>query len=143
MADERPTHRPGDDEDAQAKPGVVTHQFSIDKETRTWILVLLGVLGLGGTGVVMQGKKDSDPIEKKQLETQIEDERRKRRECELKRYEWLKKYDRLTRATLRKLGGSIQGPSYPDVEFHPPPGPSSDAPKWQTTETLLEPPACE
>lgn len=139
------THRP-DAEPSSLPPGFkqpVVHQISIDKETRTWILVLLGLLGVGGAGAVIQGKNDVDPIEKKRLEALVDEEKRKRRECEQKRYEWLKKYDRLTRATLRKLGGSIQGPSYPDVEFHPPPGPSSDAPKWQTIETLLEPPTCE
>jgi uncharacterized protein HemX len=126
----------------------VVHRFEIEKETRTWILVLVGVLGLGGAGAAgaaIQGssKNSVDPVEKKQLETLIENNDRKRRECDQKRHEWQKKQDKLFRATIRKLGGGIQGPSYPDVEFHPPPAPGSDAPKWQTTETLLEPPSCE
>lgn len=140
MSDDHQTDRPYAPE--SLKPRV--HQFSIDKETRTWLLLVMGVLGIGGAGAVIRGSVDGhDAVEKKQAEVRLETERVKWRECEQKRLEWMKNQDRLYRAALRKLGASIQGASYPEVDFHPAPAPGSPSPPWQVKEALPEPPPCD
>jgi hypothetical protein len=139
------THRP-DADPSSLPPGLkppVVHQFSIDKETRMWILVVLGVLGAGGAGAAVKGATETDAITLKQMQAMIETEKIARRDCEQKRLAWLRNQDRVVRSAMRKLGVGIQGANYEGVDYHPEPGPSSDAPRYQPKQNLPEPPSCE